>query len=69
MQVFGEWRYNFIIYVIMLMQLHLWHIVNRLSPNTISTTYVIVKSLQDELFNYCMTFAYEYSKCFIFYVS
>jgi hypothetical protein len=30
------------------------------------TTYVIVKSLQDELFDGCVTFAYEYSKCFTF---
>ncbi len=28
-----------------------------LIPNVISTTYAIVKSLQDELFNCCMTFA------------
>ncbi len=30
------------------------------------TAYVIVKSLQDELFDGCVTFAYEYNKCFTF---
>jgi len=66
MQVFGEWRYSFIIYVVMQMWSHLWHIVKKkigLNPNVILATYAIVKSRQ-KLFSCCMTFAYEYSKCF-----
>jgi hypothetical protein len=37
-----------------------------LSPNVKSTTYVIMKSLQNELFSCYITFADEYSKCFTF---
>jgi hypothetical protein len=37
-----------------------------LSPNVISIAYVIVKSSQDELFDGCITLAYECSKCFTF---
>jgi hypothetical protein len=69
MRVFGEWRYNFIIYVVMQMRSHLWHIVNfffRFSSNVISIAYVIMKSLQDDLSGCCITFAYEYNKCFTF---
>jgi hypothetical protein len=36
------------------------------NSNVISVTYVIVKNPQDELSSYCITFAYEYSKCFTF---
>jgi hypothetical protein len=36
------------------------------SPNVKLATYVIVKSLQNKLSNCCITFAYEYSKCFTF---
>jgi len=34
-----------------------------MSPNVILAIYVIVKSSQ-KLFSCCMTFAYEYNKCF-----
>jgi hypothetical protein len=36
-----------------------------LNPNVISATYVIVKSPQKK-FSCCITFAYEYNKCFTF---
>jgi hypothetical protein len=36
-----------------------------LSSNVISVTYVIMKSPQ-KLFSCCITFAYEYNKCFTF---
>jgi hypothetical protein len=38
----------------------------KFSSNVISITYVIVKSLQDELSSCCITFAYEYSMWFTF---
>jgi hypothetical protein len=37
-----------------------------LSPNVILVAYGIVKSAQDELSGCCITFAYEYNKCFTF---
>ncbi len=41
MQVFGEWRYSFIVYVVMQMQSHLWHI--GFNSNVILIAYGIVK--------------------------
>ncbi len=37
-----------------------------MSPSVVLDAYVVVKNPQDELFNCCITFAYEYNKCFIF---
>jgi len=69
MRVFEEWKYIFIVYVVMQMWLHLWHIVNRflwVSPNVVLVAYAIVKNPQDELSNCCITIAYEYNKRFTF---
>ncbi len=59
MQVFGEWRYSFIVHVVMQMRSHLWHI--GFSSNVILVAYGIVKSPQNELSSCCITFTYEYT--------
>jgi hypothetical protein len=70
MQVFGEWKYIFIVYIVMQMQSHICGALEKdfswLNPNVISIAYAIVKSPQNELSSCCMTFAYEYRKCFTF---
>jgi len=70
MQVFGEWKYIFIVYIVMQMQSHICGTIyiknSRLNPNVVSIAYGIVKSPQNELSSCCMTFAYEYRKCFTF---
>jgi hypothetical protein len=56
MRTFEEWKYSFIVYVVMQIDFS-WS-----SPNVILDAYAIVKSSQNELSNCCITFASEYSK-------
>ncbi len=41
MQVFGEWKCSFIVYIVMQMQSHLWHI--GFNSNVMSVAYGIGK--------------------------